>query len=98
MTNIPDYNFPKLFKVEKKLKKLGYKIFNPARISKEVSKKLKLPLNEIPKEIFMQRDLYYLSQADGVFILNGWNKSDGCLFEIEIVNKLKLFKLYEKDI
>ena len=98
MSNFPDFNFPKLFKTEKKLKKLDYKIFNPARISKELSKKLKLPLNEIPKEIFNAKRFLLFKSSGWSFYFKWMNKSDGCLFEIEIINKLKLFKLYEKDI
>jgi hypothetical protein len=96
MSKYSNFNFPAFIKAENYLKKQGYIVYSPRLISLQLKKILKMPLSMIPRELFIKKDLFYLSQADGVYILKD-HDSEGCKDELYNVNKMKLFKLYERN-
>ena len=62
-------------RVENELKKLGYKVLSPMKNG--------LSQDE-PTSRHMKRDIILLLQADAIFLMTGWNRSAGCLTELNV--------------
>ena len=86
MRGYPQLNFPAFFQAEKQLTKLGWKVYNPARMDREHP--LKSPAYG-PAECrqFAQRDLnvvtrvLHAERGDALIMLPGWKKSMGARAE-----------------
>lgn len=85
MSGLVDYNFPYFFHCEKLLKKKYpvHKFINPARESLKLAKKTNRNLKDIPKEEFLKKDFELIHRADGVILLEGWEKSEGANKELQ---------------
>jgi len=79
MTGIKDYNFPEFFRAEKKLKKLGYDVENPARNKKP---------NPETWENYMRLAMVQLCKCDAIFMLKGYDTSKGAWLELHVAKKL----------
>lgn len=95
MQKIENYNFSEFFRAEKKLKKYGYNVINPARLSLKLSKKLKKDLSEIPRNLFILQDLKELLKCDAIYMLKGWLDSEGSQLEYEIAKQIGINIFYE---
>jgi hypothetical protein len=98
MTGHYQYNFNEFFKIETLLQSKGWIVFNPARLSWELSYALKKNLIEISKEEFMKVDLAAISKCNNLILLKGWEKSKGCQIEIKEAKKRKLNIFTEKEL
>jgi hypothetical protein len=84
MTGLPHHNFPLFFKAERMLKKLGYKVVNPARMDVEAGELT--VQGEVRKQVsartIARRDvLAILDKCDGIVLLPGWKHSKGARTE-----------------
>ena len=84
MTGIPKHNFPLFFRAERELKKLGFKVVNPARMdveSKELSQDGRI-LKQVDARTVAKRDMAtILDHCDGIVLLPGWKHSRGARAE-----------------
>lgn len=74
-------------RVENELKKLGYKVLSPMKNG--------LSQDE-PTSRHMKRDIILLLQADAIFLMTGWNRSAGCLTELNVATAIGLDVWFEE--
>ena len=79
MRNIKEYNKQGFYSAEKELKKMGYAVTNPHRLSRHVFKKFNGAMPE-PSD-FMRLDIQHLCKCDAVYMLDGWKRSWGAKWE-----------------
>lgn len=96
MTGLPNFNMEKFFEEEKKLIQQGFYVVNPARITLVLCKKLRKEIHEISRETFLKEDLKYLLDCDCIYMLKGYEYSDGAMLEKFVAESLKLKFYYEK--
>lgn len=82
MTGLPDYNRPAFDEIAQQLRALGKSVFNPGDIGPKE--------NIMPRDWYMRRDIEGLLKSDSVYVLPGWQKSEGAKLEIEIAKQLRL--------
>lgn len=73
-------------RVENELNKLGYKVLSPMKNG--------LSQDE-PTSRHMKRDIILLLQADAIFLMTGWNRSAGCLTELNVATACGLDVWFE---
>jgi len=83
MTGIPGHNRRAFNKAAKRLRKVGYKVINPA----EMDHNLKKPL---PWVQCLRRDIAQVVKCDGIALLPGWKDSRGAHLEVYIAKKLDM--------
>jgi hypothetical protein len=71
---------------ENELTKLGYSVLNPMKNGLEWS---------APTEQHMKRDIIMLLQADGIYLMRGWNHSAGCLTELHVATACGMDVFFE---
>ncbi|MCQ2387939.1 MAG: DUF4406 domain-containing protein [Clostridia bacterium] len=72
-------------RAERKLKKRGYKVFNPCIVP-----------NIFSYDEFMKIDLAALECCDFVYMLDGWKTSNGAKIEHDRAKELNKYILYEE--
>lgn len=88
MRSLPDFNYPRFNAVEAKLVEEGWEVRNPARhfegdTSREFSE-------------YMELDYLDVIAADTVFLLPGWQDSEGARLEVQVAQSLgKSFQLVD---
>ena len=83
MTGIRHYNYPAFDEAEKKLKKLGYRVLNPASIGRKYGM-------EREYSFYIGEAMKMLVDADAVVFLKNWGFSQGAKIEMAaatILNK-----------
>lgn len=73
-------------RMENELKKLGYKVLSPMKNG--------LSQDE-PTSRHMKRDIILLLQSDAIFLMTGWNRSAGCLTELNVATACGLDVWFE---
>lgn len=79
MTGLPDFNFPAFNAAAKKLKEEGWNVCNPAEHG---------IVEGATRSDYLRFDLAHLSACDTIYLLPGWENSDGAKWEVEIAKKL----------
>lgn len=79
MTGIPDYNYPAFREASKKLRDFGQVVFDPSEAFDGRT--------DLPKEVYMRKDIEMLLQADVVALLPGWQDSSGAQLEVEVAKQ-----------
>jgi hypothetical protein len=93
-----DRNFPAFFAAEEKLKKLGYDVVNPARLSKDLADKMtEGDLDRIPRKEYIKQDLLSLVTCDAIYMLDGWDNSCGATVEKRVAHELELQILFDNQ-
>lgn len=82
MRGIELFNYPLFNAVAKYLRRLGYKIENPAETDAEVQDRASVAKN--PLSVYMERDLADVAKTDAVFVLPGWEASEGANIEVTV--------------
>lgn len=89
MTGIKEYNHP-AFQVEaERLRDLGYDVVSPAELN---------PDGSLSWHDCIKIDIKALVDCDAIALLEGWQKSQGALLEIDIAHRVKIEILIAKDI
>lgn len=86
MTGIVDFNFPAFFSAENILQKICGHVVNPARIAKEIEKKILNP----EYGDYLRADITRLMNCDCVFLLAGYEGSRGATLEKRIAEALRI--------
>lgn len=89
MSGRPLHNFPAFYRASAKLRKLGYKVHNPA---------VKGIIDGWTWEKYMRYDLIKLMTCDTILLLKGWSRSPGARLEYHNAKKLGFTILREKDL
>lgn len=99
MRGYTNHNFHEFFKYESMLSYNNWIVFNPARMSYELCMKLnKKDLDEIPYSDYLKQDLDVIhNKCSALFMLDGWEYSEGANEEINLAKNLDLNIFYEKD-
>lgn len=82
MAGIPDRNFPMFAAAATFLRDRGFTVLSPAELNKEYLNK--------GRSVCMRRDIEFVMQADGIFMLPGWRESQGALCEFAVATQLGL--------
>lgn len=90
MGRVPPYNFPAFEAAEKWLKAAGYDVISPHRLDLELgfNPEVSLEANGFCMTKAMKRNVDAISVSDGVYMLDGWEKSDGARAEWAIARAL----------
>ena len=109
MRGYPEFNFPAFHAAAKRLREEGHTIFSPAEKDEEVhgaefSKQFKTgSLEDATSMGFSLRralgdDLKWIcKEADGIYLLRGWEHSKGALAEKATAEALGLVVMYESN-
>ena len=79
MTGIPDYNYPAFRAASKTLRDFGHVVFDPSEAFEGRT--------DLPKEVYMRKDIEMLLQANVVALLEGWESSKGAQLEVEVAKQ-----------
>lgn len=106
MTGLPEFNFPAFFAAEEKLQELGHECFNPARNDTEkygidvtgtTGKHEEIDGFSL-RQALSDDTQYICNEADGVYMLTGWEKSSGATAEHALAKALGLEIMYESGL
>lgn len=82
MRGIQDYNYPLFNAVADRLRQFGYRVANPADTDAEVHDRAIAAEN--PLSVYMERDLSDVAASHAVFVLPGWEQSEGAKIEVNV--------------
>lgn len=88
ITNNPNYQ-AEFQKAEQWLMSKGHTPINPAKLD------LVLPKNKLTYEQFMKIDYALLGMCDGIFMLDGWQRSKGACAELSYAKSLSKKVMYQ---
>ena len=86
MAGLPDRNFPTFLAEAKRLRELGYVVWNPAEINKDVENKTRAEC--------LRADISALACCNMIQMLPGWRKSQGARLEHRIAKALEMKVFY----
>ncbi len=90
-------NLKKFFVVEKRLKKKGYDVFNPAD-HEDASTHSILGREDGTWEHYLSFDVIWIvTRRPMMYMMKGWEKSRGARLEHAVARRLNLFILYEEE-
>jgi hypothetical protein len=89
MRGYPDFNYPAFNRASEYLEKGGYGVLNPATNFDGAT--------DLDFETYMRADLSMLLDATGIFMLKGWQNSEGARLELAVAKSLGLAVWYEAD-
>lgn len=88
MRGYKDLNFPAFYRAEKELKSGMWDVVNPAELN---------PDPETPWVDCMRVDIKALADCDAIYLLRGWENSDGANIEYYIARALKLQIIFQTN-
>ncbi len=92
MRDYEDNNFPAFYEPEKYLERKGvWEVVNPARMDDE----LYADTASIDYKEAMRRDLEEIFKCDAIYMMRGWESSQGALAEHALAVYLKLYIDYQ---
>jgi len=90
MTGVKDYNKDQFNKIEKELKKQGYRVVNPIKLSYKLAKKLGESIDNIERKYYIKNDIKELLKCDGIYMMKDWMFSEGATMEYMIARNIGL--------
>lgn len=82
MTGVVDHNFPAFHAAAKLLRQSGYVVFNPAEINADAVDVVR------PWAWYMRKDLTELVKCEAIYLLPGWENSQGATLEKHVAERL----------
>ena len=89
ITGTDDY-MERFAKAEKELTEKGYSVVNPAKVNAQLPE-------DTSYEEYMNMCFCMLDMCDGVYFINGWEDSKGCLMEYGFSIKKGIEILHENN-
>jgi hypothetical protein len=94
MRGYENHNFDEFFSAEAHLRRKGYiHIINPAQLDKDEG--IDPDVDEIDIRSILRRDITHLMECNAVFLLRGWEKSEGAKAEHSIASAMGMFMWYQ---
>lgn len=90
MSNLPDFNYPAFYDAEKRLSRFGYDVENPARHFDGDQTR--------PYKDYMREAVRALTRCDAIYLMDGWEQSEGARFELEVSRRIGLAVMFEQDL
>ena len=81
MTGYTDFNFPAFNEAEAFLRRLGYYVVNPVKLSEKVD--VTNMTTEEAHEAYLAVDIPELKKCEAIFLLKGWHMSSGAKEELK---------------
>ena len=99
MSGHDDFNFTTFFKAADMLKRLGYKVFNPAEEDLKKWGSIENTKKHATYRKCLKLDLNYILDTENltIFVLPNWHTSKGAKIEIAIAEVLKLPIIFLKN-
>ncbi len=98
ISNKPNLNFEAFEQAENLLLEKGYEPINPHKLGEEL-KGITFLTKDDEYAAYMKIDIKSLvTDAEAIYMLNGWENSKGACIENIIANVIKLKVFYEGDI
>jgi hypothetical protein len=91
MNGVPEYNYPEFKIMAKILRDLGHEVYNPAEFPYDGYHE-NFPI----RKAFASFCKFICEDADGIYMLGGWEKSDGAKAEHALAKRLGLKITYQK--
>ena len=82
MRGLPDFNYQKFNAVEAELAANGWNVSNPVKIGEKFGTAEEINGSAILLEAVMQSELLAVKLADAIFLLRGWQHSEGARMEL----------------
>lgn len=96
MTGIPEHNLPAFSAATKRLRKEGHVAFSPPEEDIKIFGSIENAMKYNTYRNAMKTDLnWILDNAEGIYLLKGWENSKGTAVELALANLLKLEVMYE---
>lgn len=92
MRGIPAFNHPAFAEATGRLRAHGFEVFSPAEKDSELGI-VPPPTGRTPKALRrfpIGDDLKWIAEGDAVFVLEGWEQSEGALLETYVAKYLEL--------
>ncbi len=86
MTGVKDYNRQAFKAAEEKIKAMGYEVVNPCKLDHSGNGKW---------EEYMRTDIKALMDCDAIYMLKGWEDSNGAIIELKLALDLKFGLIHE---
>ena len=97
MRGYPKSNFPAFYIAAKKLRKDGWTVLSPAEADKkEDGFDENTGENSKSMQHYLRRDTQMICEATTIYLLRGWEKSEGATLEYMMAHYIGLEILYEK--
>lgn len=90
MTGLPDSNYPAFHAAEVRFTRIGFDVDNPARHFDGDQTR--------PYADYMRAAVRSLARADVIYLMDGWEKSEGARFELEVARRCGLFPMFSQDL
>lgn len=88
MSNIAEFNFPAFTRAAEALRGWGYTVFNPAEQGWGEGDPETGTISTDEYNQFLREDIRQVTTADMVVVLDGWEKSNGASFEVDVAQRL----------
>ena len=90
MRGIPEYNAPAFAFATDALRRAGFEVFSPSE--KDIALGIKAPPTGRTRKALRRfpigSDLKWIAEGDAVFVLEGWQKSEGAMLETYVAKYL----------
>ena len=96
MRGLPNFNYPAFYEAERELKKLGYKVINPATMGDKYGTPEEINADRGLLEWLMREELRAVATCDAIYLLRGWEKSVGARRELALALQLDLQVIEQK--
>ena len=98
MTGIKDFNFSEFDAASYKWKEKGFRVINPATLTREYAKQKDLKIKDLcVRECAMTDLVEIISRASHMFMLKGWECSKGAKTEHALAEWLSITISYEDE-
>lgn len=96
MRGLQNFNYPAFAEAERELKKLGYKVINPATMGDKYGTPEEINADSGLLERLMREELRAVATCDAIYLLRGWEKSVGARKELALALQLDLQVIEQK--
>jgi hypothetical protein len=94
MRGYDNHNFDEFFKAEEHLRHKGYlDIVNPAQLDKDDG--IDPNVDDVDIKSILRRDITHLMKCNSLFLLRGWEKSEGARAEHSVASAMGMFMWYQ---
>lgn len=96
MSGMEDFNFPSFHAAAERLRAAGHTCFSPAEADLQEWGSLEEVRKKATYRFCLKKDLNWIcDNAEGIYLLTGWEKSKGVAAELALAKALGLEVMYE---